>query len=320
MSRVNRKELRLALSVDKSEAARVQSLCEPDALEFNKWLALHLSAWAAGIITIIVLDPNNFILFILSAFLGSQLHALTVLQHDCGHRSAYNSPIANRWVGRLLALLVYLPFTAFTGLHRWHHGWLGDVKKDPDEWFYAGGKAQLLIRECLFVPRFIWLSLSTDMLPKEERRQVAWELAFNTGFALAFSVWMVSVGETELLVFGFALPMAFLAFIFNPVSRGYEHWPLASLPHSDERRFDLRFNTVTVTSKLFGLLWANITYHVEHHMYPRVPCYRLPELHKIMREKTYHRSKFPLWPVRQMNLVEVPSAAPMDIERLTRVP
>ena len=46
-------------------------------------------------------------------------------------------------------------------------------------------------------------------------------------------------------------------------------------------------NPVTVTSRILGVMWANITYHVEHHLYPRVPCHRLPELHALMRGRDY---------------------------------
>ena len=48
------------------------------------------------------------------------------------------------------------------------------------------------------------------------------------------------------------------------------------------RRYDIASNTVTVTSRLLGLFWANITYHTEHHSYPRVPFYRLARVHALL--------------------------------------
>jgi fatty acid desaturase len=42
---------------------------------------------------------------------------------------------------------------------------------------------------------------------------------------------------------------------------------------------------VTVTNYLLGLFWANITYHVEHHSYPRCPFYRLPRLHALLHNR-----------------------------------
>jgi fatty acid desaturase len=34
-----------------------------------------------------------------------------------------------------------------------------------------------------------------------------------------------------------------------------------------------------------AFFYANMNYHVEHHMYPSVPFYRLPELSHMLREK-----------------------------------
>jgi fatty acid desaturase len=65
----------------------------------------------------------------------------------------------------------------------------------------------------------------------------------------------------------------------------YEHLPLAHYRPGDSRRFDVARNTVTVTSRLLGLFWANITYHVEHHSYPRVPFYRLARVHALLHAR-----------------------------------
>jgi fatty acid desaturase len=34
---------------------------------------------------------------------------------------------------------------------------------------------------------------------------------------------------------------------------------------------------------LFRFLYSNMNYHVEHHMFPMVPFYRLPALHALIR-------------------------------------
>jgi fatty acid desaturase len=91
--------------------------------------------------------------------------------------------------------------------------------------------------------------------------------------------------------------MALLALIINPISRGYEHYPLAEMRRDAEERRDLRRNTVTITSPLLGLLWANITYHLEHHLYPRVPFFKLPAVHRLLEGKDYVIEPYPLYRV-----------------------
>ncbi len=288
---------RAALALSAAHAERLEQLCKPDGRVFLGLAALYLAAWAAGVALAAVVQAPLALLLV-SAFLGSQLHALTVLQHDCGHRSAFRSASANLWFGRLLAVFVYMPFTTFTELHRRHHGFLGEADGDPDEWFYEGGKSWLYLRECLFMPRFIVLSL-TRLPAGDVRRRVWAELGAHTAVHAAVVAGLLLLGQTQLLVWGWALPLLWLACVFNPISRGFEHQPMAELPAGDPARRDLRHNTVTVSSRLVGVLWANIGFHVEHHMYPRVPFYRLPALHALFDGKAYRVALYPLGPVAQ---------------------
>jgi beta-carotene hydroxylase len=292
MKASSRQASRASLALGPETAALLERLCQPDGRVFSGLAALYIGAWAAGIALLTQTDSVPLQLLV-SALLGSQLHALTVLQHDCGHRSAYRSASANLWMGRALALFVFMPFTTFTELHRRHHGFLGDSRQDPDEWFYEAGPHWLFLRECLFLPRFILLSLKR--LPAGElRRRVVAELAANSAVHAVVIAALLASGATELLLFGYALPMAWLACVFNPISRGFEHLPMAQLPPGDPGRADLRLNTITVTSPLVGALWANIGFHVEHHMHPRVPFYRLPALHRLFAGKAYRVARFPL--------------------------
>jgi beta-carotene hydroxylase len=127
------------------------------------------------------------------------------------------------------------------------------------------------------------------------RTRVVRELAFNLLTHALLVAALLWAGEIGVLVFAWLLPLLWLACVFNPISRGYEHCPMASLAADDPRRRDLRFNTVSVTSRLMGALWANIGLHVEHHMYPRVPFYRLPALHRLFAGKSYQSTPWPLF-------------------------
>jgi beta-carotene hydroxylase len=43
------------------------------------------------------------------------------------------------------------------------------------------------------------------------------------------------------------------------------------------------------TAPLLTLLYAGNNYHLEHHLYPSVPCYRLPAVHQLLQEKGFYR-------------------------------
>jgi fatty acid desaturase len=51
-----------------------------------------------------------------------------------------------------------------------------------------------------------------------------------------------------------------------------------------ENVLDHRLNSRTVKmSRINRFLYWNMNYHVEHHMFPMVPCHRLPELHEQIK-------------------------------------
>jgi beta-carotene hydroxylase len=39
------------------------------------------------------------------------------------------------------------------------------------------------------------------------------------------------------------------------------------------------------TSPFFTMLFLGTNYHLEHHLYPSVPCYRLPRVHRILQQE-----------------------------------
>lgn len=278
---VGRKAGRESLLLDASDLPQLEAMSAPDGRIFLRALIVHLGLWGAGLVAVMWAREWPLLQAAIGLLMGSQLHALTVLQHDCGHQSAFRRRRVNGWVGRALAGFIVLPFTSFTELHRLHHSHLGEPARDPDNWFYAAGPRWQHWRECLFVPRFTWLSLRGSM-PPATRRHVLLELTFNLAVHALIGAAFWRVGRLDAWLFAFALPMFALACIFNPLARGAEHAPMAHLPLRDPRRFDLRFNTVTVAHRGWGLAWANITYHVGHHLYPRVPFHRLPQLHAML--------------------------------------
>ena len=52
-----------------------------------------------------------------------------IVFHDCGHGSFFADKTANRWVGRLTALLVWQPFENWRFDHAVHHGTAGDLDR-----------------------------------------------------------------------------------------------------------------------------------------------------------------------------------------------
>lgn len=157
---VNRSRGRELLEVAEQDREQLKMLLRPNGNRFTLWFMLHFGIWVLLAGLIFIMD-NPVIQILLCLLLGNQLHALTILQHDCGHGSAYERNASNQWVGKFLAWFIILPFTTFTEAHKKHHKLLGDPKGDPDEWFYSAGPILLFFREWFFVPRFIFITLTS---------------------------------------------------------------------------------------------------------------------------------------------------------------
>lgn len=283
---------RKALELPADLRAQVTALGAPDGARFTRMVLFHFAVYLVGLATVVT-QPERLWLQLLAFFLmANQLHVLTILQHDCGHRSGYRSATVNLWVGRALAWLIFMPFTTFTEMHRRHHAYLGDVTRDPDAWFYAGGPRQVLFREMMFVPRFIYLSLTVG-LSAEARGRIIRELVFTTLTYGAISFALIAFGRVDVLLLGFIGPPLCLALMISPIFRGAEHFTQTAQPLDAPDRYDLRFNTTTCTHPWITRLLIGVNYHVEHHMYPQVPVYRLGALHALFTDKRYQTVSLP---------------------------
>ena len=232
----------------------------------------------------LILWTNNLALEIVTALvMGNQLYLLFILHHDCVHFTACRSQRMNVVLGRFYALFMVKTFTATLETHRRHHAHLGDPDKDPDDMFYAGGMGQVWIR---FWQNFSWHTyLSMTQYGPRSKRLVLFEQLANLGFWAVVHLVLYQFGMLREALFIFWIPAAAIIMVIGPLTRAYEHLPLAHYARDDARRYDITANTVTVTSRALGLFWANITYHVEHHAYPRVPFYRLARVHDLLHSR-----------------------------------
>lgn len=60
----------------------------------------------------------------------------------------------------------------------------------------------------------------------------------------------------------------------------------AYIEHSETSQ-NLLQNTRSYTSPIYTLLFFGNNFHLEHHFYPHVPCYRLPSVHKWLNESGF---------------------------------
>lgn len=116
--------------------------------------------------------------------------------------------------------------------------------------------------------------------PEKRRALFNWARILLIGHALivvvslALGLWMIPIIVTLAPFYG-----AGFQYLFNEA----QHIGLS------DNVSDYRLNTRTIILNPFvGFLYWNMNYHIEHHMYAAVPCYNLPELHRLIESDLPH--------------------------------
>jgi beta-carotene hydroxylase len=240
---------------------------------------------------------------LLSAALGHLLYVLFVLHHDCMHRTAFQDDRFNRMMGRFYAMAFTMTFTTNRETHARHHAHIADPDRDPDEYYFAAELKDIWLRIWRYYEWYTRISLTK--YGTRVRWTVLAEQVTNVSVWLLVHAVVIGQGLGVKMLFIFWLPIAFVALVINPITRGYEHAAITLYPPNDPRRRDMSKNAITVNNPVLGWLCANITFHVEHHSTPRCPFYNLQKLHRLFQEERmqYLVAPFPLyriWKGRRM--------------------
>ena len=273
--------------VDESERSRLQAL---SAQRCNRkgsvQLTLHLGLLVlCGLLS--VLTSGSAWLAPALLLQGTLLVFLFCPLHETSHRSAFRSRRANESVAWVAGLLLLIAPTWFRHYHMAHHRWTQDPARDPEletakpgslaSWMlHVSGlplwRAQLSTLLRLAIGRGDFIYLPPRDRPKAER-EARLMLAFYAAVALAaliFQSWLPILIWLGPLLLGQPLLRLFLL---------AEHGACPLVP-------DMLANTRTTftTAAVRRLCW-NMNFHAEHHAYPSVPFFALPELHRLLRTR-----------------------------------
>jgi fatty acid desaturase len=258
-------------------------------------VAALVSTWGL-IVAVIALAlgwPHPVTWFLAVLVVGRCQHALAVLMHDAAHYRLFDHRWWNDFVGQwLCARPIASHLLAYRTVHLRHHKYLL-TDKDPDlslslpfpcgraSWWRklfrdAVGISALTMRGYLSVDRETGrMRLARGNLLRRWSWSTAWQrLAVAAGIALLF--WW-GYGWAFLVLWW--LPLMTVYQVILRIRGVLEH---AAVP---DRADPLR-NARTILTKnpvaRFFLNPHHVAYHLEHHLYPAVPHYNLPRLHRAL--------------------------------------
>ncbi len=254
-----------------------------------------LSLWAIAWWT---LSFSPWLAMAIAALNGVFVVRLFAIQHDCGHSAFFLNRHVGDWVGRVLGVLTLTPYDVWKRAHSIHHSTAGNLDKrglgdidtiTVDEYRNRNwlGRVQYRIYRHPLVlfglgPSYIFLL--TNRLPFGMMRSGAkyWVSAMGTNLALAIVL-------ATIIYFGGWMPLLIIFLPTSIVGATIGIWLFFVQHQFEETQWDeahdwelhdaaLLGSSHYVMPRILQWLTANIGIHHVHHLYSRIPFYRLTEV------------------------------------------
>lgn len=265
------------------------------------WLILHCWGTIALAVGLFALWPNPLTFLAAVMVIGSRQLGLAILMHDAAHNALFRTRALNEFVGEwLCGRPILAELNSYRHYHLTHHRFT-QTDKDPD-----------LVLSSKFPTTRASLrrKFLRDLTGRTGIKQLAGQIMMSvrlagdddaikaaaSDFAQAFKardLWKsLPVFLGIIVVMGLAgdwwwgLAFWFLPFLtwFQLVLRIRN---IAEHGATEQSENPLQNVRTTVAGPLARLLvapyWVN--YHLEHHMVMHVPCWRLPDMHRLLMAK-----------------------------------
>jgi fatty acid desaturase len=260
--------------------------------DWQAW-GMVLGNWLfiAAIFATVAVWPNPATVVLAVVLLAGRQMGLSVLMHDCGHRTLFRTARLNDVVGQwLCALPVMNDQPSYARGHLEHHRKAGS-REDPDLRNYQAYPVSLasfrrkVTRDLTGQTGFKLMSFifrgASGVMSSEKRASarpfvlqllvqlVIFMILAACGIAWTYLLWVVAYMTVFMLIIR--------------VRQVAEH---AAVP--DLYDPDTRLNTRTVDAPWWQrviFVPCGVNYHLEHHFMASVPCYKLRELREHLRRR-----------------------------------
>ena len=294
---------RILAAADLAPLTRISNL-RAAASVLQTWLtiaatlsvALVFWSWPVVLVTIVII--------------GIQQHALFILSHEATHFRMFDNRRINELIGRTCATAAGLSMCTYRVLHRLHHSHLYGPQ-DPDmalhggyprgKWYLAG-KLLKDLSGLTAIKTYGYffgnpaadstsgklqtpLADATPSLRTAARNDQKVVIAVHVLLPLL----MLALGGWNALGMYLLLWVVPAFTVLQAILRLRaicEHGAVedVSSPFTAARTHPSRFEPAQLLARL-TLFPHHVNYHVEHHAYPAVPHYRLPQLHALLARR-----------------------------------
>lgn len=231
------------------------------------------------------------------AIISGRMHALGVLTHDAAHYRFFKNRQRNEWIGDLfVAWPIFISVDGYRQNHLAHHQNV-NTEDDPDwvtkigsDAFTFPQKAWTMVKHMsgylIAIQTLCDMRRLLPLIRKNDRSTRQYKL-IRAGYYVIWGLAFTFLGVWSQVFLYWIVPFFTLLFLFQHVRSVAEHFG-ADMDYSKELD-----GTRTVLPHAWERLFFaphNVNFHLEHHLYPSVPFYNLPKLHKALMGDAHYRS------------------------------
>ena len=279
-------------------------LKELSVLQPGRALLATAEEWAgiAAAIALCVYFWHPVLYVVAVMFIGARQHALLILGHDASHYRYLKTRWQNDLFGNLLLMWpTFASVEAFRKFHGTHHQYT-NLENDGNrqlwhthnaegelepEWVFPKTRAGLVLmvlRRAAFLTGISWILrglVGASIIPSPR-----WMVAARIGFYASVAGALTYFAAWPAFVWYWLVPFCTWHIAAQYMRLICEH----SAVESDEDEYRVTRTTLPTWLESVFILPRNVGFHLEHHWYPSVPFYRLPELHRLLTEREGFRA------------------------------
>ena len=316
---------------------------EPNTLRSSVELAITVGAfvllWA---LAWYVMSTSPVLTFVISLCNAAFLLRLFIIQHDCGHSAFLKNRVLSDWLGRVLGIVTLTPYDVWRSSHALHHSssgnlgrrGMGDVHTLTVVEYQGKTPLKRLLYRLYRHPLVLfglgpgYLFLLQNRLPLGLTGQAKyWVSSMGTNAVIFFAL-------SVMFYFGGVMPILLIFLPSTLLAASAGVWLFYVQHQFEDTHWEAEENWDLHDAALHGsshyvmpsvLQWVsgNIGIHHVHHLYSRIPFYRLPEVlrdHDVLAssnrmtiKQSLQSARLHLWDEKRKKLVSFGQASAQAI-------
>lgn len=217
--------------------------------------------------------------------------------HELGHGTVFRSAALNNGFQKLFAFLGWINYPLFAASHARHHQFTLHPPADLEVVTPYTVTLRQFLQAAVVDPFYLKRMLQEALRLSRGDFQGEWELALfpqsdperRRGPMNWARVMLVGHGMIVLVGAGAAIagyPLMLMLPLLTTLGKCYGGWLFLGCNNTQHSGVQANVPDYRLSSRSFTLnpllriLYWHMNFHIEHHMYTQVPCYRLQQLHR----------------------------------------